>query len=61
MAFVRLEDFGGSIEVVVFHNVYAMTYDLWIRDSVVQVSGKVDQKEDRLLILADEASSLRAG
>lgn len=56
MAFVRISDLGGSIEVVVFPNVYDRTADIWQVDAVVVVSGKLDEKDDRLTILVDEAS-----
>lgn len=58
MAFVRVEDLSGSVEVVVFPKIFARTYGLWVRDGVVIVSGKVDQKEDRLMILADEVHAM---
>lgn len=54
MAFVRLEDLTGNIEVVVFPKIYSRSVALWVRDSVVVVSGKVDQKDDRLVLLADD-------
>ncbi len=56
MAFVRLADPGGTVEVVVFPKVYARTYDLWHADAVVVVTGRVDEKDDRLTILVDEAT-----
>lgn len=58
MAFARLEDLTGTIEVVVFPKIFARTSDLWHADSLVKLSGKVDEKDDRLTILADEASKL---
>ncbi|MEK7544283.1 MAG: DNA polymerase III subunit alpha [Patescibacteria group bacterium] len=54
MAFVKLSDMNGSIEVVVFPKVYARTLDLWRTDAVVVITGRVDQKDDRLTMLADE-------
>ncbi|MBI4066338.1 DNA polymerase III subunit alpha, partial [Candidatus Gottesmanbacteria bacterium] len=54
MAFVKLEDMNGSVEVVVFPKVYARSYDLWQKDTVVVVAGRVDEKDDRLTILVDE-------
>ncbi len=59
MAFARIEDLTGSIEVVIFPKTYARTSQLWVRDGVVLVSGKIDQKEDRLMILADEVRVLQ--
>ena len=55
MAFVRLEDLTGSIEIVVFPKVYAKTASLWVRDAIVMISGKLDEKEDRLTVLLDTA------
>lgn len=54
MAFIRLEDLSGNIEVVIFPKIYARTSQLWVRDAVVMIAGKVDQKDDRLVLLADE-------
>lgn len=56
MAFVRLGDMRNTIEIVVFPKVYAKTHDLWRDDMVVIVSGRVDEKDDRLTILIDEAT-----
>jgi len=58
MAFVKLEDLTGIIEIVVFPKIYARTADLWQIDKIVAVSGKVDEKDDRLTILIDDAKSL---
>jgi DNA polymerase-3 subunit alpha len=58
MAFARLEDLTGTIEVVVFPKIYATTSDLWKTDRVVELTGKLDQKEDRLTILVDDVKSL---
>ncbi len=58
MGFARLEDLSGTIEVVVFPKVFARTSDLWTVDRVVSVSGRVDEKEDRLTILVDDVSPL---
>lgn len=58
MAFVRLEDATGSIEVVVFPKIYAQTVDYWQQDKIVTISGKVSEKDDRLTILADETKHI---
>lgn len=55
MAFIQLEDLTGTIELVVFPNVYSRTRILWSRDTIVWVSGRVDEKDDRMVILADDA------
>lgn len=61
MAFVRLEDTTGSIELVIFPKLFARTADLWMRDVVVATSGKVNQKDDRLILLVDEAKRVTNG
>jgi DNA polymerase-3 subunit alpha len=44
MAFVNLEDLQGSIEVIVFPNVYEKTRELWLEDKILVVKGRVDTK-----------------
>jgi len=46
MAFVTLEDFQGSGEIVVFSSVYAKVGDLLNPDSMVLISGRVTSRED---------------
>ncbi|OGG02448.1 DNA polymerase III subunit alpha [Candidatus Gottesmanbacteria bacterium RBG_16_52_11] len=58
MAFVRIEDLHGNIEIVVFPKIFAQTSAIWRPDTVVVVSGRVDEKEDRLTVLADDAKRL---
>jgi DNA polymerase-3 subunit alpha len=58
MAFVRMEDLTGQIELVIFPKTYAKTVQYWARDMVLVVSGKVDEKEDRLMILVDDVHLL---
>lgn len=58
MAFAKIEDLTGIIEVVVFPKIYAETSDLWRTDRVVELTGRLDQKEDRLTILVDDVKAL---
>jgi DNA polymerase-3 subunit alpha len=58
MAFAKIEDLSGMIEVVVFPKIYAITSDLWKTDRVVELTGRLDQKEDRLTILVDDVKAL---
>lgn len=46
MAFIQLEDLYGTIEVVVFPNVYERSAELLKEDSVIVVKGTVNFKED---------------
>jgi len=45
MAFVKLEDKTGEIELLLFPNTYQQTLGLWERDRVVLVRGKVHAKD----------------
>lgn len=54
MAFVRIEDLTHSIEAVVFPKTYTRLSQLLVRDHIVVVTGKVDQKEDRLTLIVDD-------
>lgn len=59
MAFIQLEDLYGSIEVIVFPNVFERCRDLIKEDSIVVISGTVNFKEDEApKILADKISSI---
>ena len=53
MAFVKIEDLSGIMEVVVFPKIFSQTSTMWIPDSVVDVTGKIDQKEEKKTILVD--------
>ncbi len=45
MAFVKLEDFSGETEIVLFPGAYDKFQHLWLRDKVVLIKGKVNAKD----------------
>ena len=45
MAFVKIEDLFGEVEVILFPNSYQQTVGLWERDKVVLVRGKVNARD----------------
>ncbi|MDB5176133.1 MAG: dnaE [Candidatus Saccharibacteria bacterium] len=45
MAFVKLEDQTGEIEVILFPNAFQQTIGLWERDRIVLIRGKVNAKD----------------
>ncbi|MFH2019054.1 MAG: DNA polymerase III subunit alpha [bacterium] len=53
MAFVSLTDDTGEVDVVVFPKVFATAKADLIVNSVVSISGKVEEREEKLSILAD--------
>ncbi len=54
MAFVRMEDLQGEFEVVVFPRVYEKAKDLLIPDKILLVRGRVNAREERASVIADE-------
>ncbi|MFW5689746.1 MAG: OB-fold nucleic acid binding domain-containing protein, partial [Spirochaetota bacterium] len=48
MAFGTLEDFNGSIELVLFSEAYETCRELLVDETVVGVEGKVDTSRDRI-------------
>lgn len=66
MAFVRLEDLGGELEIILFPSNYQKTPDLWQRDRVVLVRGKVNAKSrdgslnDEVKVLVNDAREITA-
>jgi len=59
MAFVTLEDLSGSVEVIVFPEVYSVAMELIKGDDPLLVSGELDVSEEACKILATEVSLLR--
>lgn len=45
MAFIKLEDLSGEIEVILFPNAFQQTVGLWRRDRIVLIRGKVNSKD----------------
>ncbi len=61
MAFVKIEDLGGEIEIILFPGAYQSTVGLWERDRVVLVRGKISAKDrdgnigEEIKVMADDA------
>ncbi len=54
MAVVNLEDLVGSVEVVVFPNLYAQHVEVLAEDEIVCVRGRLDVREDEVKMVALE-------
>lgn len=59
MAWIRLEDFGGDVEVTVFPRTYARCRDILIPDNILLVRGRVEASrragdEEKVQLVADE-------
>jgi hypothetical protein len=61
MAFVAMEDKGGSLELIVFPRAYEKTPHLWEVDRVIEVTGKINTKDrdgnasEEIKVMVDEA------
>jgi DNA polymerase-3 subunit alpha len=58
MAFVKIEDDTGSIEVVIFPRLYSNTKDLLIADKPIIIEGETDWKDENVVIIAHVARSI---
>jgi len=58
MAFIELEDYTGTLEVVVFPSVFQACRDLLIEDALVMVEGKVQSNDSDIKVLADSVNDL---
>jgi DNA polymerase-3 subunit alpha len=53
MAFVRMEDETGSIDVVVFPRIFERTRNLWVSYKPLLISGKVDSRDEAPSLIAE--------
>ncbi|MCK4503199.1 MAG: DNA polymerase III subunit alpha, partial [Desulfuromonadales bacterium] len=59
MAFVTLEDLSGSVEVIIFPEVYAAAMNLLKGEEPLLVSGELDVSEEACKVMASEVVLLR--
>ncbi len=64
MAFVKIADRHGEIELILFPSVYQQTTGMWERDKIIMVNGKVTAKDrsgnliSDIKVMVDEAREL---
>jgi len=58
MAFVKLEDINGQIEVICFPKVYEKAHDVLKEEQIVKVSGKIQTKDNVAQIIAESVEKL---
>ncbi len=58
MTFIRVEDFSGSIDVVVFPKVYEEFKSFIIPDNCIAIKGKVSKRNGETSMIADKIKSL---
>lgn len=64
MAFVKIDDTSGELELILFPNAYAQNPEIWQRDTVVLAKGKINTKDrdggvGDLKIMVDDAREIR--
>lgn len=57
MAFLKLEDFNGTIDVTLFPNVFYQTLNVAQLDDIVVIEGRVDNSSEALQILANNVTA----
>ncbi len=60
MAFARLEDDTGGIDMVIFPKLYEETKELWEVDKSVLIKGKLDSREENLNLVVNEVEYVDA-
>ncbi len=58
MVSAAVEDLTGSVDVVAFPRVYDRTRELWVVDSLVILTGKLDVREEKFQIIVDSIEPL---
>jgi DNA polymerase-3 subunit alpha len=58
MVFAELEDLSGKIEVVVFPTIFEKYSKLWQEEGVVLLNGKVQERDNALKFICEEARPL---
>jgi DNA polymerase-3 subunit alpha len=53
MAFVKLEDRTGELELIIFPNLYKDSQSVWERDKVILVEGKVTARDKEGVLMQD--------
>ncbi len=53
MAFIKLSDFSGSLEAVIFSKLYVTTKDILIKDTIIALQGKVTERNGEKSIMIE--------
>ena len=57
MAFAKIEDDSGSVEILVFARTLEQNPHLWLADNIIACSGKISDKDEEVKILCDCAAA----
>ncbi|MEK7120271.1 MAG: OB-fold nucleic acid binding domain-containing protein, partial [Patescibacteria group bacterium] len=59
MLFVKLEDFTGKIEIVVFPSTLQNNQDIWQEEKIILVSGKVSLRDAEPKVICDRVQEIK--
>lgn len=58
MAFIKITDFSGSIEMVVFPKVFTIFKNLLVPEACLSIKGKISHREGEISLMVDAVKSL---
>ena len=58
MAFIKLSDFSGSTEAVVFSKLYTTTRDVLIKDNIVAIQAKVTERNGEKSLMVESLKKI---
>lgn len=58
MAFAKIEDDSGTVDLVIFPKTFQKTRSFWVKDKIILAQGRVEYREDTLSVLVETAGSL---
>jgi len=58
MAFIKISDYSGSIEAVVFNKLYDMHKDILVKDNIIAIQGKVSERNGEKSIVIDNIKKI---
>jgi DNA polymerase-3 subunit alpha len=57
MAFAKIDDGTGSLDIVVFPRIFSLTRNDWVDYKPLVISGRIDFREDKLNLVVEEIST----
>ena len=57
MAFVKVDDGTGTLDIVVFPKIFGSTKEQWVDYKPLIISGRIDFREDKLNLLVEEVNA----
>ncbi len=60
MAFVKVEDETGSLDVIVFPKIFATTKEIWVDYKCVLVQGRTDNREESTNLILESVETLES-